>query len=91
MWPKDGFNKDAIANTTDFLKQLTNQSEIWSYTDSREEFVYWLVNVTNSQLDQKKEREDVRAVYENTIAFEEDAAVPVPTEPARLSEAKKAK
>lgn len=50
-----------------------------------------MVKVTDSQLDQIKKREDVAEVEENTIDFEEAAVVPVPTEPARLSEAKKAK
>jgi hypothetical protein len=88
--PKDGFNKDAIANTTDFLKQLTNQSEIWSYTNYNGKFVHWLVTANNSQVDQIRKREDVVGVEEN-IMLVRAAAVPIPTEPARLSEAKKAK
>jgi hypothetical protein len=73
------------------LKQLTNHSEIVLYTDYSGEFTAWLVNVTGSQLDQIEKRDDVSAVEENSIDYEEAAVVPVPTEPARLSEAMKAK
>jgi len=90
VWPKDG-NNDPVAKTEDFLKQLTRQSTIYSHTDPDGEFVLWLVNVTHSQVDTIKQNEGVDSVEPNFIIAEDFAAVPVPTEPAKLSEANKAK
>jgi hypothetical protein len=91
VWPKDGNNKDAVAKTEDFLKQLTRQSTIYSHTDPDGEFVLWLVNVTDSHVDTIKQIEGVDSVEPNVIIAEDFAAVPVQTEPAKLSEANKAK
>lgn len=91
VWPKDGNNKDAVAKTEDFLEQLTRQSTIYSHTDPDREFVLWLVNITYSQVDTIKQNEGVDSVEPNVIIAEDFAAVPVPTEPAKLSEANKAK
>lgn len=82
---------DAIAKTEDFLKQLTQQSIIFSRTNPDGELVLWVVNVTDSQVDTIKQNGGLASVEQNVIIASDMAAVPVPTEPAQLFEAKKAK
>ena len=87
VWPKDGSNKDAVAKTGDFLKQLTQQPNIYSYTDYKGSLMHWILNATDSQVQSIKGNDGVASVEQNTIIAEEFASVPVPTEIAKLSEA----
>ena len=89
--PRDGNNTDALQKTEGFLKQLTQQSSIYSYTDRNGALRLWMVNTTESQVDTIKQNDGVASVDENAIVATPFAAVPAPTEPAKLSEASKAK
>ena len=91
VWAKDGSKKDAVKKTEDLLKQLTKQSSVYSFTDHNGDLRLWTVNVTSSQVDTIKKDDGVASVVKNAIEAEEDAAVPVPTEPAKLLEASKEK
>ena len=91
VWPKDGSNKDAVAKTSDLLKQLTQKPKIYSYTDYKGNLMHWLLNATDSQVQSIKGYDGVARVEQNTIIAEEFASVPVPTEIAKLSEARKVK
>ena len=84
VWAKDGSNKDAVKKTEDLLKQLTNQSSVYSFTDHNGALRLWTVNVTTSQVDTIKRDDGVASVVENAIEAEVDGAVLVPTEPAEL-------
>ena len=55
VWPKD--RKDNVTNskTEKFLEELTQQKNVFSYKDSSQNSVYWLVNVTDSQVNTIKE------------------------------------
>ncbi len=51
VWPND--RKDNVTNskTEKFLEEFTQQKSVFSYKDSSQNSVYWLVNVTDSQVD----------------------------------------
>jgi len=51
VWPND--RKDNVTNskTEKFLEEITQQKSVFSYKDSSQNSVYWLVNVTDSQVD----------------------------------------
>ena len=91
VWSKDGNNKDAVQKTEDLLKQLTNQTNVYSFTDHNGALRLWKVTVTSSQVDTIKKDDGVASVDQNVSEADERAAVPMPTEPAKLSEASKEK
>ncbi len=57
VWPKDP--KDNITNskTERLLEDLTQQKHVFAELDSSQILVYWLVNVTNAQVDTIKKNE----------------------------------
>lgn len=89
--PKNGSDQDAVAKTGEFLKQLTQQPNICSYTDITGSLMHWVLNVTDSQVQSTKGNNGVARVKQNTIMVEDFAAIPVPTEIAKLSETRNVK
>ena len=53
--------------------------------------MHWILNATDSQVQSIKGNNGVARVEQNTIIIEEFASVSVPTEIAKLSEARKVK
>jgi len=51
VWPQDRKDKVTNSKTENLLEELTQQKNIFSYKDSSQNPVYWLVNVTDSQVD----------------------------------------
>jgi len=84
IWPKDGTDADTNSKTEDFLKGVIQQTNIYSYTDTSKKLVFWLVNVTDSQVGTIKQNAGVRAVQEDT-KDELEATLPWPFTPAKLS------
>ena len=91
VWPKYGNDMAAISKTEGFLKDLTQQSSIFSYSDSDGDLIVWAVNVTDSQVKAIQGNEGVASIDRNLVIGEKDAAVPVPTEPAKISDAARVK
>lgn len=50
VYPTNGTDNDTNSKTENFLKLVTQQSRIYSFTDSSEVLCGWLVNATNSQI-----------------------------------------
>ncbi len=77
----------AVSKTEGFLKELTQQSSILSYTDIRGDLMMWAVNVTNLQVKAIREHEGVASIDQNVVIAKTDATVPTPIEPAKVSDA----
>ena len=73
VWPRDGSNKDANAKIEDLLKQLTQEPQIYSYTDIKGNLMHWLINATDSQVQSIKESDGVARVEQNIFIAEEHA------------------
>lgn len=57
VWPKDRTDNVTNSKTETFLEGVTQQKHIFSYKDSSHNKRYWLVNVTDAQVDTIKKNE----------------------------------
>ena len=81
LWRKRAISRSRPPNIpVDFHTQITK--EVW---------LLWLVDITDPQVDSIKGNEGVVDVTLNVVEAGDFAAVPIPTEPGQLSEAKKVK
>ena len=62
VWPGDGRGKDKRAKMESFLKRITKEMDICSYTDPQGGLVLWLVDVTKGQVEIIRREGGVRKV-----------------------------
>jgi len=91
--PKDGHDKNACIKTEDFIKQVTQESSIYSYSSRKGKLLIWALTATDSQADTIREDEGVSDISPNVNVLIDNAAVSplLPSDLANLSEAKKAR
>lgn len=70
--PKDSTDEVALLKTEEFLKQVTQSTKVYSARNFNNELMFWLVNVTSSQLSKIQENDGVLETEEN-IEDEEQA------------------
>lgn len=92
--PKHGNDMDACTKTEDYIKDVTQQSNIFSYTSMKGGLVIWSLNASDSQADRIRKEEVVADISLDDMVIAKHAAVVsplLPFDPAKLSQARKAK
>ena len=59
--PKNATDQDQNNKTEAFIKTIVKLDEVKSFTDFRNELLFWRVNITQSQVDEIKKHEGVSA------------------------------
>ncbi|KAJ9637176.1 hypothetical protein H2199_007462 [Coniosporium tulheliwenetii] len=85
IFPKNGTDEDALSKTEESIKKITESEEVYSFRDVDKELVFWVANVTSTQLSKIREDSGVLAAEENVIGYEEGAALLLPTTMAHSS------
>ena len=83
IWPKDGRDVETNSKTENFLKAVTQQTEIYSYMETEHKLLFWLANLTDSQIDTVRRNAGVDEVQEDTKDVLE-AACPWQCAPTKL-------
>lgn len=79
IFPKNGTDEDALSKTEESIKKVTESEEVHSLRDVDDELVFWVANVTSTQLSKIREDGGVLSAEENVIAYKEGAALLLPT------------
>ncbi|EON63353.1 hypothetical protein W97_02580 [Coniosporium apollinis CBS 100218] len=85
IFPKNGTDEDALSKTEESIKKVIESEKVYSLRNVNKRLVFWIANVTNTQLNKIREDDGVRSAEENVIAYEEAAALLLPTTTAQSS------
>ncbi|KAJ9668147.1 hypothetical protein H2201_001576 [Coniosporium apollinis] len=85
IFPKNRTDEDAFSKTEESIKKVTESEEVYSLRDVDKELIFWVANVTSTQLSKIREDSGVLAAEENVIGYEEGAALLLPTTMAHSS------
>ena len=75
VFPKDGKNVAALEKTEQYLKVITETTELYSYRNRFGSLTHWLVEATDSQLKFIVEDEGISSVEENIEVLLPDEAL----------------
>jgi len=70
IFPKNGTDEDALSKTEKSIKKVIESEKVCSLRNVNKRLVFWIANVTNTQLNKIREDDEVRSAEENVIAYE---------------------
>jgi len=82
FFPVNGTNEEALAKTESNIQKITQLAKVFSFREksNHNTLRFWVVNVTDTQLQEIKKDEGIDGAEENYISEKAFASLPLPTD-----------